>query len=39
MFFYLTLRNRTYVLTLGKRYEYLHTLSDEELTRELEALA
>lgn len=39
MFFYLITKSRTYVITLGKKYEYLHSLPDGELERELESLA
>lgn len=38
MFFYLTLSSRTFVITLGKKYDYLHSLSAEELDAELDAL-
>ncbi len=39
MFFYLILNSRTFVFTLGKKYDYLHSLSGDELNAELEALA
>jgi hypothetical protein len=39
MFFYLILNSRTFVITLGKKYEYLHSLTGEELNTELETLA
>jgi hypothetical protein len=38
MFFYITINSRTFVLTLGKKYDYLHSLSAEELDAELDAL-
>ena len=38
MFFYITLNSRTFVLTLGKKYDYLHSLSAKELDAELDAL-
>ena len=38
MFFYLILSNRTFVITLGKKYEYLHSLTGDELDAELDAL-
>ncbi len=38
MFFYLILNSRTFVLTLGKKYDYLHSLTAEELDAELDAL-